>query len=427
MKKTYKVMLVAGVSVMTIGLAGSAFAFHDGGVAHCDGCHSMHNSADNQIGFDRNGNPTGAVANSRLMKGSDPSSTCLNCHARDGGYGVLSTAGTNKSQGGDFYWAKVDYTFNSHGTKTSSKDNHGHNIVAADYGLAADTNTNNTNSPGGTYPAANLGCTSCHDPHGKVDGGTSNGTAAISVSGSYGAADPTDGSITGNYRLLGDVSYVTSGHAGFTNEPPVARANGSSGAWVDYGSGMSEWCANCHSGLLFTDSSAGKHPAGNTVKLGGYVNNYNSYVATGDFTGDAEFAYDLLVPIEKGTTDRTALGPVDTSVQETDPVTGALVVDPVTGDPVFVTNIAGADANSNVMCLTCHRAHASAFDNALRWDYKNTEMIAHSPVEDAATIFSDGSTAGSHSAYYAYGADVDVETEYGPYQRSLCNKCHARD
>jgi hypothetical protein len=29
--------------------------------------------------------------------------------------------------------------------------------------------------------------------------------------------------------------------------------------------------------------------------------------------------------------------------------------------------------------------------------------------------------------YYANGAAVDVATKYGEYQRSLCNKCHAKD
>ncbi len=36
--------IAALAAILTLGLAGTATAFHGGGVAHCDGCHSMHNS-----------------------------------------------------------------------------------------------------------------------------------------------------------------------------------------------------------------------------------------------------------------------------------------------------------------------------------------------------------------------------------------------
>lgn len=180
MKKTYTLAL-AGAGLLTLAMGGNALAFHGGGVAHCDGCHSMHNSADNP----RAGSATSAA----LMKGSDASSTCLNCHNGAGRYHIASANGANTNQGGDFFWVAKDYTYDVRGTtKTSLGDNHGHNIVAADFGFAADPT--NVTAPGGSMQANTLGCTSCHDPHGQVAGGTSNGTAAISVSGSYGAADP---------------------------------------------------------------------------------------------------------------------------------------------------------------------------------------------------------------------------------------------
>lgn len=377
-------------------LSGTAFAFHAGGVAHCDGCHSMHNSADN---------PVFGTPNSQLLKGSDASSTCLDCHAGTGGYHVASDAGLNMNSGGDFYWmgAGAEYTgppgWFGGPTVTSDNDNHGHNIIAANFGYAKDANPDNQFAPGGNYPAASLGCTSCHDPHGQVNGGTGGGnsTPAISASGSYGAGDPV-GSIVGNYRLLGDVGYITDGVT-FTNDVPIARANGSSGASVDYGQGMSEWCANCHVSFLVSSSASFKHPSGNTVKLGAFVGNYNSYVASGDFTGIEATAYDALVPIERAEGDRTLLDETSTF---------------------------GADVNSNVMCLSCHRAHSSAFDNALRWD-PTTEFVGHADVLNPLTTFVDGTAPGSHNAYYALGAKVDLTTTYGEWQRSLCNKCHVKD
>jgi hypothetical protein len=374
MKKTSKMMMamIAGVFLMS----GTAFAFHGGGVAHCDGCHSMHNSADNA----REGSATAAS----LMKGSDASSTCLNCHAGAGGYHMASNTGAGMSQGGDFFWVSDNavHDFDVRGTlNTAEPDNKGHNIIASDFGWSVDAT--NATAPGGIMPSNTLGCTSCHDPHGQVAGGTSAGSAAISVSGSYGAADPTDGSIHGNYRLLGDVGYKQ-----ITDVAPVARANGSSGVSVDYGTGMSDWCLSCHS--AFNDN-ANMHPTDVSVPT-----SYNSYVKTGDFTGDVATAYDALVPIERGLAD---------------------------GSLLDETSTAGVTGAEQVMCLSCHRSHASAFDNMLRWDNGEEFLIDSAILNEATTTL----VASGAVPYYKNGVAVDIATEYGEYQRQLCNKCHAKD
>jgi hypothetical protein len=179
------------VGSLFFGLAGTAFAFHGGGVAHCDGCHTMHNSPENPV-------RVGATPNSTLLKATDVSSTCLNCHEGAGGHHIYSTDGSNFISGGDFFWLTQSYT---NGSETSDPDNMGHNVVAADFSLTVDGT--NGSAPGGLFPSANLSCSSCHDPHGRVQGGTSNGQMPISVSGSYGEA-PASGTIAGNYRLLGD-------------------------------------------------------------------------------------------------------------------------------------------------------------------------------------------------------------------------------
>jgi hypothetical protein len=150
---------------------------------------------------------------------------------------------------------------------------HGHNIVAIDFNLYADPIL--TTSPGGSYPSASLGCTSCHDPHGQVGGGTAQGGLAVSKSGSYGAGTDT-GAISGNYRLLGDSSY-TSGSYSFSHDAPVARQSNvnkyveTDHSHVDYGSGMSEWCGNCHSAILTNmhddGSQSFSHPSGNNELL----------------------------------------------------------------------------------------------------------------------------------------------------------------
>jgi hypothetical protein len=375
-----KWVMVSGLAALaaTIGLAGTATAFHDGGVAHCDGCHSMHNSPDN---------PVTGNANSLLLKGSDPSSTCLNCHAgagSAGSYHSMSTDGTVWSPGGDFFWLTQSYT-NTPGwpgaqPQTSDPDNMGHNVIALDFGLTIDAT--NPAAPGGGFPSGLLGCQSCHNPHGQVGAGTAGGDAPISVSGSYGDA-PAAGTIAGNYRLLetygGAPIAVTAGYGETDISHPA------------YGANMGEWCATCH-GDYINDNH--KHPSGNGEFMNGQATTYNAYVATGDFTGVQATSFDALVQFERQETDNAVL-------------------------LAAVTSTAGPDSTNNVMCLTCHRAHASAFNNITRWDMGH-ELLADS-WPTAANLTAMGAVP--NADYYGR----DIATEYGDFQRSLCNKCHVKD
>ncbi|NNG45641.1 MAG: cytochrome C, partial [Deltaproteobacteria bacterium] len=135
------------------------------------------------------------------------------------------------------------------------------------------------------------------------------------------------------------------------------------------------------------------HPAGNDVKLGReIIGIYNTYVKTGDMSGARPTAYLALVPFERGTSDKSVLDPLSTQ---------------------------GPDENANVMCLTCHRAHASAFQSVGRWDFRAT-FIARSHPQAG-----DAGAAGNDEMDSYYGRDVDAQ--FGSYQRSLCNKCHLKD
>jgi hypothetical protein len=157
-----------------------------------------------------------------------------------------------------------------------------------------------------------------------------------------------------------------------------------------YGSGMSEWCANCHPDFA---NASRMHPSGNNARLRpAMVASYNAYVRTGDTSGTRARAYLALVPFERGVTDVSALQPSSTE---------------------------GPDATANIMCLTCHRAHASAFSGIGRWDFTATFLVeSHPRLGDGGA-----SPADVQNSYYR----TDVAVRFGRYQRSLCNKCHVLD
>ena len=419
---------------------GNAFAFHSGGVAECEGCHSMHNS------FEGSANVTGMPQFSSgpyLLKAQDQSGACLNCHGAGStlsGYHV-STQGVNAydttvpaqmTPGGDFSWLKKDMTATIRGKIVpQAGERRGHNIVAVDFGYGPDSVL--TAAPGGSYPAGTFACSSCHDPHGKTrrfaDGSFANVGLPISGSGSYNSsADPVAGVYAvGAYRILGGIGYQPkslSGSYAFANQVPAASAPSNynraettqqTQTFVAYGQGMSEWCSNCHTGILSNSYTSGmkglRHPAGNSAKIPAPIAaNYNSYVSSGIRTNtDVNAAYSTLTPFEVGT--------VDFAVLKTR------------------ANLAGAQdraaaTTNNAMCLSCHRAHASGFESMLRFFYLNEFMT----IGDAAGVASyDPSTtenkinlgfssAQQQRAYYERPASM-----FGPYARLQCNKCHAKD
>jgi predicted CXXCH cytochrome family protein len=444
--------IVVAAALFSFATAGSALAFHSGGVAECEGCHTMHNSFEGVPVKKEDGTATGLAnqyqAGPYLLKANDQSSACLNCHESTPGSYHISTptaahTGANTvtpitqyTPGGDFAWLKQTYTYTSYsGPETSAGERHGHNIIAADYGYAQDGTQ--TVSPGGSYNPANFYCSSCHDPHGRYRRAADNTNyattgAPIYTSGSYGSAPKTVNGVTyavGAYRILGGNNYKPKslGASGmsFTADPPLAIAPSSyntsdtstlaGNVIVKYGSSMSEWCGNCHGKMVengYTSGMAGLvHPAGNSAKLSaGYpapiYQNYNNYVTSGVMTGGT---FTNLVPFETGDTTTATL-----KAEAALPVAGA---------------------NSNVMCLSCHRAHASGFNSMLRFDPTGSEFMtildnANLPSYNGTDINGTPSGAknqGRSIADWTAAYNGRPASVFGAYQRVLCNKCHAKD
>ena len=416
--RTLKLSLVIlAVALITMGFYGTSQAFHSGGVAECTGCHALHD----------------AKSTSALLVGTDPSSACLTCHGASGAssYHIVTPdadmpAGTppgNRTPGGDFGWLKKTYTWSprSGTTDTSEGERKGHNIVAVDFGYDADGT--NVLAPGGDMDATQLGCNSCHDNHGKLrrlsDGTIATTGAPIVASGSYNTQvlPIPSGQAYGMYRLLrGDGSTAGAGGKTFTaNFNAVApstynRSEATTPTRVAYGAGTSDWCATCHSDMHSGTSSKMTHPI--NQNLGTTVaGNYNAYVGSGNLTGNVATSYDSLVPFQTdNTTDYAVLKALSTN-------TGSVSTGPATSD--------------RVMCLSCHRAHASGWDYMLRTNVEGNEFIA----VDGVWPGTDSPSTIANQAKYAQGRTVaeitkaynDTTMHYASYQRVLCNKCHAKD
>ena len=364
-----KTLTLTAALVAVSAMASGALAFHDGGVAECAGCHTMHNSQDGALITDDGGHEY-------LLKAANSTDTCLSCHA---GYGQMA-GGAGYGPGGDFYWLTKTFTWTSHGhAAESTGDSHGHNVVSPAYSVLADATL--LTAPGGDFNSSYMSCTSCHDPHGNQ--------AFRILYGDSSVFGVPDGPLVGGTRVS------------FDNPAPLAKGNSrvtipgtntgeeTNAKHTVYKNGMSDWCANCHPDMHSDITNNFVHPTGEN--LGSTVAAaYNAYISSDDVQhGVLATAYFGLVPFEIVNVD---LATVDTKNYTTGP--------------------SGVD---QVMCLTCHRAHASAYPDMGRWDFGETFL------EDSHPQATDG------------GADPsDIDNKDYDYtfvlnQRSLCNKCHVKD
>ena len=433
--KLIKFSFIVAIAVMAIiGVSTTSYAFHAGGVASCESCHTMHNSLASKgmiIGQTANaGDPT--LSNKFLLKGSDQSSTCLNCHeATDqSSYHVsapnatiIANANTpiNYGPGGDFSWLKSSTT-----TTVVAINRRGHNIVAADFGYVADVD--NLTAPGGgagALAAANLNCIACHNPHNQLrrtsDANNNyvkpaTGTNVYGIAGSGSASNAPVATVTaplGPYRFLrgagADQAPLSTNFVFAANPPAVMspntynRSEAAADTHVAYGSGMSAWCGNCHSGMndslgdIATGNSGHPHPVNKAIGAT-MATLYNAYVGSGNLTNLTN-GYSSLVPVEMDTADYSAIKAAASS----------------SNGGTYLTAL----ATSKVMCLSCHRAHATGFASMTRFNVAgNTTDAAGSYV--LATGMT--STTQALAAYYQQSP-----AKFGANTKQLCNKCHVKD
>ena len=342
---TWLVFVLLGAVGGFLSVVQPAWGFHEQGVASCGGCHIMHSTAD---GFEVVLQP----GNEALLKGPSPSDVCLLCHAE----GPLAVFGVDplipppEKGGGNFVFLLEDNLNDGPDgmAEPIAGEAAGHSIKAPGFGLASDPRL--SLSPGGQFPVSELGCTSCHDPHGNT-----------------------------NFRMLNGDGLVQDDLFSFVFPAPEAdgiEMGGGSESRTNhtaYRSGMTDWCANCHGRYHQQGStpSAFEHPSDRALDAE-TRNHYNFYNGDEDPTG--------------GT-----------------PATAYLPEVPFEDRSVTIESTIGPGPSARIMCLSCHRAHASSAPTSGRWDF-NVSLLSE-----------DGLQSGSYPIPDPYG---------GPSQGPLCHKCH---
>ncbi|MDH3190727.1 MAG: hypothetical protein OEM39_08860 [Acidimicrobiia bacterium] len=374
------------IAVLTVGMAalfGSpVLALHDDGVAHCNACHTMHNSQNgvalNGSDVDINGDPINGLPVGQgypdLLLFPNKTDVCLRCHDGEGSYHVWSAdptvpGGEGRNKGaGDFVFLEEDNINDAHAGASNPVLGHaaGHSVISGIKGTVADPVL--ALSPGGAYPGADLACSSCHDPH---------GTDAFRLTYRDGQSTTSDSGHVINWTatMTGTAINVFGGIESDSNHNA-------------YNSDYSAWCGECH-GDFHAASANLVHPAGEIMDSD-QVAVYNAYRGTTDCVNNPPSGG---APCGSGTS-------VDAFTY---------VVPFVDPDIVSTSSAQGPDAtNSRVACVSCHRAHATSAMDAGRWDFNVTGM-----VED-----------GHESSSFEIPMPVPYDDVF---QRSMCNKCHSRD
>jgi len=300
------------------------------------------------------------VVSSQLLGGASASDVCLNCHARGSGqlWGSNPLLPGPQLGGGSFVFL-TEGNLNDGPLGADPRNwipGHaaGHNVIAASVGGVPDPL--HQTAPGGTYSAAALGCTSCHDPHGK------GGHFRLL----YGSDSPPSRS-NGYLFQFGTPAPEATG----INLPGPAESPAHHTAYL---SGVSAWCGNCHGRYHEAGSgSSFSHPP-DAVLSPAVVRVYDSYRGTGYYDGKGSDSFQPLAPYEAPGTATDTTGPTP--------------------------------SNAKVMCLSCHRAHASSGPGSGRWDFK------------IGVWQEEGVNSGSYPIPNPYASTA------GPGQKGLCEKCH---
>jgi cytochrome c553 len=392
----------------------------------CTDCHTMHGSEDGakvNAGSGA-GQWTGTGGFRELLYKGDWTDMCLSCHKQGfntaatadlpsvyQGYGnwtapiVMTLDGVDPANismpAGDFYYSNLDtkkghnpaYTKGSLGAATSKL-------------MAADT-TLGSAPPGGTISDGEWSCHSCHGMHSRFSGSYTayrqikrkvNGVVVTGDVRSFGVESTAGGEVqNAAYEPIksnsrGDVqgtNYVNTRQDGQALQGADLFADLSDTNKNVYQGGFSSFCSACHgdfhggntesrtadNGKTRSGGAWIKHPTNvvmdNTNGAKYSINTYRVTVTNAQGNNPNPVGYDWKYPLIKADSDFSVKSAVASA---TDPAT-----------------LANTD---RISCLTCHKAHASQYENMTRWDSN-----AHSFIASGATDFEGQASIGDNPAY----------------------------
>jgi hypothetical protein len=330
----------------------------------CGNCHTMHNSQNNvhmMINTDIDGTSSGPEGGGypSLTRGS-----CVGCHTGSNpgtqpfvyNTGAV-TYGTDTLAGGNFKWVVTE------------GDAKGHNVKGIP-GLDGDATL--STAPGDAFGG---GCAnSCHNSLFTLDAGSIGGgvlntgcqgchlapkhhapqqavnTPALADNGFFRflsshqiATDGVEGIEDADWQLTEDASD----HNEYLGKADPAHT-GSGGFANIGGHTMTAYCTGCHGNFhtqLNSNSDWIRHPSDAVLPTTGEYTNYTSYKT--------------IAPVARPT-----------------------LAGWVPGDAPTVTP--GTDL---VMCLSCHRAHGSPYNDMLRWDYEAGTVAGGGGISDGTGCF----------------------------------------
>ncbi len=394
--------------------------FHVYDALTCSFCHTVHYS---EGGTTPQNADIGGPFQKLLIKRST-TDLCLGCHAEPaaqlfGAPMVMTLNGTNPAlasramPAGDFYYSNVNPANGHNPTWTNG---HTSTVLATDPVLAPSFPP----SPPGldiVWTEPNWDCTTCHGAHNRfgaeitawrqlrrtINGVVHTGSDTVALGVELDGGD--QGATTVGYEPIASNSrgYIdgTSYYRKRADGQPLDGADlfapeGPTNKNV-YRGGFSSFCAVCHGAFhggtetVMDSTSVATSSTGNTagtthwlrhptnVALNGIRYNVAKYTVTvsnSQGTNPNPPGYDWKYPLRR----------VDGTWTATSPSTAGEVA-----------------PTDRVMCLTCHKAHASQYSNSLRWD-----------------------NAG-HAAFLANGElDGYYEASNGDNPAYGCNKCHQK-
>jgi hypothetical protein len=303
--------------------------YHNRAALVCSDCHTMHSSQQHSYSGGASVSPPSGppetypwttAPTAKLLRRVSSAQICLACH--DGQPGVPDVVGGDANGLGDDRAAGLFADLNASNYK-------GHNLSPSPGDLCTRCHF------GGNFTTAGVTCTDCHNPHGN--GGYRNLQWASSPN------NPSQPKIIAFANATG-INKYRQDNIGYT------APNGDN-TWRE----VTNICADCHHVFVspsYTESTSPfkKHPGTNS-DAGAYVP-INRSGASSDPTNWVNGGNGFSVPR------------VPFLVQN-------------------ATNYAQATAiapTNEVFCLTCHKAHGSAYSFGLRWPYDGTGAPGTAPA-----------------------------------------------